>query len=153
VTHLPFPNRFVWGAATSSQEIPDPAARVTVDPDVRDRFGVPVARISGGIHPETRRTAEFIAEKAAEWALASGAVAAPSQVLAPHEGPSGGQHQAGTCRMGDDPATSVTDSWGRVWGHDNPALAHRVSRRIAEEHRARAGQQLAGASGAEVGAR
>jgi choline dehydrogenase-like flavoprotein len=32
---------------------------------------------------------------------------------------SGGQHQAGTCRMGNDPQTSVTDSYGRVHGHDN----------------------------------
>ena len=159
------------------QEIPDPAARVTVDPDVRDRFGVPVARISGGIHPETRRTAEYIAERAAEWALASGAVAAPAQVLAPREGPSGGQHQAGTCRMGTDPATSVTDSWGRVWGHDNLvvadgslhvtnggvnpvltilALAYRVSRRIVEEHRARGELRLPGraeSSGTEADAR
>jgi choline dehydrogenase-like flavoprotein len=30
-----------------------------------------------------------------------------------------GQHQAGTCRMGTDPATSVTDPDGRVHGHDN----------------------------------
>ena len=32
---------------------------------------------------------------------------------------SGGQHQAGTCRMGQDPSASVTDTFGRVWGHDN----------------------------------
>ena len=30
-----------------------------------------------------------------------------------------GQHQAETCRMGTDPATSVTDPYGRVWGHPN----------------------------------
>jgi choline dehydrogenase-like flavoprotein len=36
---------------------------------------------------------------------------------------SGGQHQAGTCRMGDDPATSVVDAWGRVHGHDNLFIA------------------------------
>lgn len=30
-----------------------------------------------------------------------------------------GQHQAGTCRMGDDPSASVTDPYGRVHGHDN----------------------------------
>ena len=33
--------------------------------------------------------------------------------------PSAGQHQAGTCRMGADPANSVTDPDGRVWGHAN----------------------------------
>ncbi|PQP88792.1 hypothetical protein CPT76_11040 [Paenibacillus sp. AR247] len=34
-------------------------------------------------------------------------------------GLSGGQHQAGTLRMGDNPATSVTDPTGRVHGYDN----------------------------------
>jgi choline dehydrogenase-like flavoprotein len=28
-------------------------------------------------------------------------------------------HQAGTCRMGDDPASSVVDPEGRLWGHHN----------------------------------
>jgi choline dehydrogenase-like flavoprotein len=28
-------------------------------------------------------------------------------------------HPAGGCRMGDDPATSVTDSYGRAHDHDN----------------------------------
>jgi choline dehydrogenase-like flavoprotein len=36
---------------------------------------------------------------------------------------SSGQHQAGSCRMGDDPARSVTDPHGRVWGHDNVWIA------------------------------
>ena len=30
-----------------------------------------------------------------------------------------GQHQAGTCRMGTDPAVSVVGPDGRVHGHDN----------------------------------
>ena len=37
--------------------------------------------------------------------------------------PSGGQHQAGTCRMGTDPATSVVGPDGRVWGHENIVVA------------------------------
>ena len=135
------------------QEVPNPESRVTLDPGVRDHFGVPVARLSGALHPEDRKTAAFISERVIEWAEASGAGRVVPLVFAPADGPSGGQHQAGTCRMGGDPATSVTDSWGRVWGHDNLhivdgslhvtnggvnpvltilALAYRVSRRLAE---------------------
>ena len=33
--------------------------------------------------------------------------------------PSGGQHQAGTCRMGNDPPTSVVDKYCRVHNSDN----------------------------------
>jgi choline dehydrogenase-like flavoprotein len=36
---------------------------------------------------------------------------------------SAGQHQAGTCRMGHDPHSSVTDASGRVHGHDNLYIA------------------------------
>lgn len=100
------------------QEVPDPDARVTVDHDVRDRFGVPVARLSGGLRPETDRAARLIADRTVEWVRASGAVTVHPLVFAPAEGPSGGQHQAGTSRMGADPQTSVTNAWGRVWGHD-----------------------------------
>ena len=34
-----------------------------------------------------------------------------------------GQHQSGTCRMGDDPRTSVVDRWARVHGHDTLFIA------------------------------
>ncbi|HZM22933.1 MAG TPA: GMC family oxidoreductase, partial [Anaerolineales bacterium] len=38
------------------QEIPNPEARVTIDPSVLDRWGIPVARLSGTAHMETVRT-------------------------------------------------------------------------------------------------
>lgn len=38
-------------------------------------------------------------------------------------GMTGGQHQAGTCRMGDDPATSVVDRFCRVHDLDNLYIA------------------------------
>src|SRR5579859_3159930 len=56
------------------QEIPNPEARVTVDAAVRDRWGMPVARLSGSAHLETVRTAAFMFERAREWLTASGAV-------------------------------------------------------------------------------
>jgi choline dehydrogenase-like flavoprotein len=103
------------------QDIPSPDARVEVDPEVRDRWGVPVARLSGTTHPETVRTAEFLYARAKEWLTAAGAVeiwgGAPVRHL------TGGQHQAGTCRMGDDPRTSVVDRHCRVHGHDNLYIA------------------------------
>lgn len=98
-------------------EIPDLTARVRVAGHVRDRWGVPVAMLSGRVHPETVRTAAYLHGKARDWLAASGATrtwgSAPNPTL------SGGQHQAGTTRMGTDPANSVTDAFGRVWGHDN----------------------------------
>ncbi len=100
------------------QEIPSPDARVRVDTFVKDRYGIPVAHLSGAKHPETLRTAEHIRKKAEEWLLASGAMRVWGQPSMLHL--SGGQHQAGTCRMGNDPSTSVTDGWGRV--HDFPNL-------------------------------
>ncbi|WP_078857136.1 GMC oxidoreductase [Streptomyces sp. NBRC 109706] len=135
-------------------EVPNPASRVTVDPGTRDAFGVPVARLSGRPHRADLASARLLSERATEWLRASGARAVfPFGTHEPTH-PSGGQHQAGTCRMGDDPRTSVTDSWGTVWGHDNVrvvdaslhvtnggvnpvltilALAYRVAGRAAEE--------------------
>jgi len=74
-----------------------------------------------GIGPETLRTAAFMLEREKEWLAASGAVEIYGRL--PGLKLSAGQHQAGTCRMGDDPRTSVTDAWGRVHGHDNLLVA------------------------------
>jgi choline dehydrogenase-like flavoprotein len=99
------------------QEIPSPESRVTLDPRVRDKFGLPVARLSGTTHPETLRTADFIRQRAEEWLRASGAERVWSW---PTERKfSAGQHQAGSCRMSADPQDGVTDPWGRVHGHEN----------------------------------
>lgn len=113
--------RRVTGMTGPVQEIPHPDGRVTVDPMVRDRWGIPVARLSGATHPETVRTATFIQERAHEWLASSGATRTWGQPPRLHL--SGGQHQAGTCRMGDDPRTSVVDRWCRVHGHDNLFIA------------------------------
>ena len=114
--------RYVADMKGPVQEIPTTDSLVSLDPDVRDRWGVPVPRLSGATHPETVRTSAFMWEKARQWAFASGAIEvwgeAPKQVYL-----SGGQHQAGTCRMGNDPETSVVDSHCRVHGLDNLYLA------------------------------
>jgi choline dehydrogenase-like flavoprotein len=99
------------------QEIPSPSNRVSLSREVRDGQGVPVARLSGRLHPEDKKSADLLIEKGAEWLAAAGArrIWSPPYSLDVQAG----QHQAGTCRMGNDPASSVTDPWGRVHGHDN----------------------------------
>ncbi len=99
------------------QEIPNPEARVRLSPTLKDRFGIPVAQLSGSVHPESIRASLMLAEQAETWLWAAGA----KQVwrTQPGSGLSGGQHQAGTLRMGDDPETSVSDPLGRIHGYDN----------------------------------
>ena len=101
-------------------EVTTADARVTLDPRVTDAVGIPVVRFAGDVHAEDLRVQAFLTARAEEWLRASGArQVVPLGARRPGEGPSVGQHQAGTCRMGLDPATSVLDPWGRVWGHDN----------------------------------
>lgn len=97
-------------------EIPNSDSRVSLA-SVTDRFGLPVARLSGQIHEETLRTALFIRDRATDWMRASGAKELWQMPLKRRL--SAGQHQAGTCRMGSDPAASATDPYGRVWGTEN----------------------------------
>jgi choline dehydrogenase-like flavoprotein len=101
------------------QEVTSADSRIRVDPSVVDRHGNPVAVVSGSIHPEDARAQRFMSAKAKAWLEAAGAVRTAVGELGSLGRASTGQHQAGTCRMGDDPGRSVTDPNGRVWGHDN----------------------------------
>jgi choline dehydrogenase-like flavoprotein len=56
-------------------------------------------------------------DKAAQWLKETGARELWERPVG--LGMSAGQHQAGTCRMAEDPAYGVVDHQGRVFGHDN----------------------------------
>jgi len=99
------------------QEMPVFESRVQVDPKVKDFWGIPVPRLSGHRHPNDQVVAEFLASKAEVWLKEAGAITTWTSL--PGTGLSGGQHQAGTCRMGDDPKTSVVDKYCRVHDVEN----------------------------------
>ena len=99
------------------QEMPVFDARVQVDPVVKDHWGIPVCRLSGGRHTNDIHVAEFLSTKAEEWLKEAGAIKTWRQL--PDLGLSGGQHQAGTCRMGNDPKTSVVNQDCQVHDVDN----------------------------------
>ena len=99
------------------QEMPMFDSRVDVDPKVKDYWGIPVVRLSGHRHPNDQVVGKFLASKAEAWLKEAGATT--TWAFLPGTGLSGGQHQAGTCRMGDDPQTSVVDKYCRVHDVDN----------------------------------
>ena len=99
------------------QEMPMFESRVQVDPKVKDYWGIPVVRLSGHRHPNDQVVGKFLASKAEAWLKEAGAITTWTSL--PGTGLSGGQHQAGTCRMGDDPKTSVVDKYCRVHDVDN----------------------------------
>ena len=107
------------------QEMPLFESRVTVDPAVKDFWGIPVAALSGSRHPFDRENSLFITSKAEAILKEAGATqiwfkGIPGRNV---DGPSGGSHQAGTCRMGNDPKTSVTNGYGQLHQIDNLFVA------------------------------
>jgi choline dehydrogenase-like flavoprotein len=101
-----------------TQQIPSASGRVTIDPAVRDKWGMPVARFEGNVHPHTFEIGNKQAERAAAWLKEAGAI--NTSLMAWHpESVSAGQHQAGTCRMGNDPRSSVVNRNCQLHDVDN----------------------------------
>ena len=101
-----------------TQQIPTAEGRVTLDPDVRDKWGLPVVRFSGNVHPHTFEIGAVQAERAEAWLKETGAVSTTRMAGKP-ETVSAGQHQAGTCRMGNDPKGSVVNRFCQIHDVDN----------------------------------
>jgi choline dehydrogenase-like flavoprotein len=99
------------------QEMPVFDCRIDVDPTVTDHWGIPVARLSGRRHPHDLEIGRFLASKAELWLKETGATR--TWLRLPGTGVSGGQHQAGTCRMGQDPKTSVVNRYCQLHDVDN----------------------------------
>lgn len=94
--------------------------RVDLDPEVRDVYGFPVARITYETPPQSLQAAERIVPKLERILWEAGALF----VLAvPQEIQTGGipdtKHLMGTLRMGTDPTRSVTDPSGRFHELEN----------------------------------
>ena len=101
-----------------TQQIPSAEARVTLDPLVKDKWGLPVVRFSGNVHPHTFEIGEVQAQRAETWLKEAGAIHT-SQMAGKPSLVSAGPHQAGTCRMGSDPRSSVVTPDCRLHDIDN----------------------------------
>lgn len=90
---------------------------ITLDPKNTDKWGRPAIRATYRDHDDDLAMAKFLQDRAAELFDAAGATKSWRHPIHPT---SGGEHLLGTCRMGNDPATSVVDKHHR--SHDIPNL-------------------------------
>jgi choline dehydrogenase-like flavoprotein len=90
---------------------------VSIDPELKDAWGIPAIRVTYQDHSDDLAMAKFLQDRALEIMRAAGAekVWRASQRIT-----RGGVHLLGTCRMGNDPASSVVDKYHRT--HDVPNL-------------------------------
>jgi gluconate 2-dehydrogenase alpha chain len=108
------------------EDLPQPSNRIDLDPAVRDVHGFPAGRATYDVHPHEVVASRYygpqleaiMREAGAEWSFYA--------TSPPLEGDRAGtrsasfsRHIMGTCRMGDDPRTSVVDRWQHFHDVDN----------------------------------
>jgi len=90
---------------------------VSLDPEVKDAWGLPALRFTYKSHPDDMKTVSFFRDRSLELLDAAGAM---KKWAPPIEDASATVHLLGTCRMGNDPKSSVVDKYNRA--HDVPNL-------------------------------
>lgn len=93
--------------------LPVEANSVALDPTLKDAWGLPAMRVTYQDHPDDLKNAAYLVDKATQLAEAAGASKHWPEPIAPQ---TNSVHLLGTCRMGNDPKTSVVDRFNRT--HD-----------------------------------
>jgi choline dehydrogenase-like flavoprotein len=106
-----FPRSMFFGAHSTS--LPLETNNITIDPALKDAWGLPCMRVTYKDHPDDLKCSAFLVAKAMEIAEAAGALKAWPEVVQPQ---TMSVHLLGTCRMGNDARTSVVDKYNRT--HD-----------------------------------
>jgi choline dehydrogenase-like flavoprotein len=99
-----------YGHTTS---LPVPTNSISLDPTVKDAWGVPAIRMTYKDHPQDLKLYQYFADRGEELLKASGAM---QTWKSKPESQQFSVHLLGTCRMGNDPETSVVDKYNRA--HD-----------------------------------
>jgi choline dehydrogenase-like flavoprotein len=99
-----------------SEDLPVSSNRVTLDPEVKDSSGLPAPKVHWRAHPQDKVLTHYSIARGREVMEAAGATKIFDSGV--YEQPPG-YHLMGTARMGDDPATSVTNKWHQTWDVPN----------------------------------
>ncbi len=108
-------NHEIW-FSVQTEDLPIWSNRVTLDSEHVDSSGLPGVAIEWNLHQNDRRIIEYGVERAEELADAAGALELVSSGVAD---PNPAWHLLGTCRMGSDRETSVTDADHQAWDVPN----------------------------------
>jgi choline dehydrogenase-like flavoprotein len=104
-------------ATAHCTSLPVETNSVSIDPSLKDAWGIPAMRATYKDHPDDLATARFLQDRSVEILEAAGAQKVWRAGLQEQQF---GVHLLGTCRMGNDPASSVVDKYHRT--HDVPNL-------------------------------
>ena len=100
--------------------LPDKESKLTLDTSRTNRFGDPMPTLAFRDAPESAALKPWQEEQIA-LLFRRMAKAGGGEILKMENSVNdlGQEHPAGGCRMGNDPATSVVDKWGRAHTHEN----------------------------------
>jgi len=110
--------------------IPNEDSYCALDPDVIDQWGIPVLRFHWKWSPhETGQALHMVKTFTQIVEAMGGKVVGTPPTDGARAIARGGQiiHEVGTCRMGDDPRTSVLNQWGQSWEVKNLFVADGAS--------------------------
>ena len=97
--------------------IPDRDSRLTLDAAAKNEWGDPMPKLAFKDAPESVNLRKYSEDKVR--ALFDTMARAGGGTVVSANASSFQDHPAGGCRMGNDPATSVVDSYGRAHDHEN----------------------------------
>jgi choline dehydrogenase-like flavoprotein len=119
----------MWAFIMQGEDLPYATNTIDLSPSIRDARGLPVARMTyrPGKHElvaskhHGKILQGVLEEMGAEWVLHTSSPGVSQHGLNTTPIPES-RHVMGTARMGDDPATSVVDRWGRIHHLDNVVI-------------------------------